>query len=99
MFPFRLKNMALLFLSTCVFYTLSYEWLHLAYHLPADSFIGRRWLVRVLRRQHATHHAPELMQRWNFNVTLPLWDVLRGTLYKGSSARERAFRPDEGQAA
>jgi hypothetical protein len=28
------------------------------------------------------------MQRWNFNVTLPLWDLVRGT-YTGS--REAAL--------
>ena len=77
------RNIAALFLATCMFYTVSYEWLHLSYHLPPDSFVGRRWLVRVLRRHHATHHTPELMQRWNFNVPLPLWEFLRGTIYHG----------------
>jgi sterol desaturase/sphingolipid hydroxylase (fatty acid hydroxylase superfamily) len=77
------RNAAALFLATCIGYTLAYEWLHLLYHLPADSFLGRRWLVRVLRRQHATHHDPALMQRYNFNVTIPLWDLVRGTLHKG----------------
>ena len=93
------RNVALLFIATCSFYTLSYEWLHLCYHLPADSFIGRRWLVRTLRRQHATHHAPELMQKWNFNVTLPLWDVLRGTLYRGAAPAEVELRADHESAA
>jgi sterol desaturase/sphingolipid hydroxylase (fatty acid hydroxylase superfamily) len=93
------RNVALLFVATCAFYTLSYEWLHLCYHLPADSFLGRRWLVRTLRRQHATHHAPELMQRWNFNVTIPLWDVLRGTLYKGARAEAVELRTDHESAA
>jgi hypothetical protein len=36
-----------------------------------------------LRRHHAVHQAPELMQKWNFNVTLPLWDLVRGTVYRG----------------
>jgi sterol desaturase/sphingolipid hydroxylase (fatty acid hydroxylase superfamily) len=76
------KNLACLFLATCVFYVLSYEWLHLAYHLPKTSFIGRLGVVRVLRRHHATHHHPPLMQKWNFNVTVPLWDWVRGTTYR-----------------
>lgn len=92
-------NVALLFISTCAFYTLSYEWLHLSYHLPAESWIGRRWLVRVLRQQHATHHAPELMSAWNFNVTVPLWDVLRGTLYRGAARRAQPLRTGEKPAA
>ncbi len=78
---FGLRNVALLFLATSMGYVLAYEWLHLAYHLPADSFVGRRTTVRWLRRHHALHHDHKLMQRWNMNVTLPLWDWLRGTVY------------------
>lgn len=75
-------NTGALFLCTCMAYSLSYEWLHLCYHLPEESWIGRRRLVRLLRHHHAVHHAPELMQRWNFNVTVPLWDLVRGTYYR-----------------
>jgi hypothetical protein len=74
-------NMALLMLATSMGYVLSYEWLHLSYHLPPQSFIGRRALVRVLRHHHAIHHDPALMQRWNMNVTFPLWDWVKGTIY------------------
>jgi Fatty acid hydroxylase superfamily len=76
-------NLACLFVATTTFYVVSYEWLHLAYHLPTDSFIGRMRLIQKLRRHHALHHDPRLMQRWNFNVTLPLWDWVRGTTYRG----------------
>jgi hypothetical protein len=75
------RNLACLFVVTTMFYVLSYEWLHLSYHLPPTTFIGRLGLVRVLRRHHATHHHPPLMQKWNFNVTVPLWDWVRGTTY------------------
>ena len=87
---FGLRNIALLFLATSMGYVLAYEWLHLAYHLPADSLIGRRSSVRWLRRHHSLHHDHKLMQRWNMNVTLPLWDWLRGTVYRtGATARRR----------
>jgi len=76
------RNLALLVLATSMSYVVSYEWLHLSYHLPEKSFIGRRGLVRRLRRHHATHHHPPLMQRWNMNVTVPLWDWVRGTIYR-----------------
>jgi hypothetical protein len=75
------RNLGLLFLATAMGYTVLYEWLHLSYHLPPDGVIGR--VVAPLRRHHATHHAPELMQRWNFNVTIPLWDWVRGTTWHG----------------
>jgi sterol desaturase/sphingolipid hydroxylase (fatty acid hydroxylase superfamily) len=78
-----LRNIACLFVATSMFYVLSYEWLHLAYHAPADSFVGRLGFVATLRRHHAIHHSPERMQKWNFNVTLPLWDLVRGTFYSG----------------
>jgi sterol desaturase/sphingolipid hydroxylase (fatty acid hydroxylase superfamily) len=73
------RNVALLFMAMTMAYLVSYEWLHLSYHAPADSWVGRRALVAWLRRHHARHHAPERMQRWNFNVTVPLWDWVRGT--------------------
>ena len=66
-------------------YVLSYEWLHLAYHLPPDSFVGRLPPIRFLRRHHATHHDPRLMMRWNFNITIPLWDLVRGTYRREAS--------------
>jgi hypothetical protein len=76
-----LRNVALLWLATTIAYVLLYEWLHLAYHLPAEGPIGRLRVTRWLRRHHQRHHAPQLMQRWNFNVTIPLWDHLRGTVW------------------
>lgn len=85
-----LRNVALLFLATEMAYVLSYEWLHLSYHLPEDSFVGRLWLVRLLRRHHAVHHDPRLMQHWNFNVTVPFWDWVKGTLVRSvDDARSR----------
>ncbi len=73
-------NVGWLMLLTAALYMVTYELSHTSYHLPEDSFIGRRWLVRVLRKHHARHHDPALMQRWNFNVTLPLWDWILGTI-------------------
>jgi sterol desaturase/sphingolipid hydroxylase (fatty acid hydroxylase superfamily) len=78
-------NLAALWVASVVAYVLAYEWLHLSFHLPEASRIGRLRLVRLLRRHHQLHHAPHLMQRWNFNVTLPLWDHLRGTVYRPPS--------------
>jgi len=78
-------NVALLFVASSMGYVVAYEWLHLAYHLPADSRIGRSSLVTHLRSHHAMHHTPELMQRWNFNVTVPLADWVLGTVYRGTA--------------
>lgn len=75
-----LPNVALLFIATDLGYTLGYEWLHLSYHLPRTSRIGNSRFIRGLRRHHAVHHDPKNMQKWNFNVTVPLWDWVRGTI-------------------
>jgi hypothetical protein len=82
-------NVALLWVASTMGYVVAYEWLHLAYHLPATNPIGRSRLVALLRRHHAVHHTPELMQRWNFNVTVPLADWLLGTIWheRDSDAR------------
>jgi fatty acid hydroxylase family protein len=77
-------NVARLWVATSMGYVVAYEWLHLAYHLPATSRIARGRAIRFLRHHHAVHHTPELMQRWNFNVTVPLADWLLGTTYRGA---------------
>jgi hypothetical protein len=81
---FGLRNPALLFMAVTMAYVVGYEWLHLSYHAPSSSFIGRLKLIQRLRRHHAIHHSPELMQKWNFNVTIPLWDWVRRTIYRGT---------------
>jgi hypothetical protein len=73
-------NVGWLFLMTAALYVVGYELSHLAYHLPERSFVGRLALVRVLREHHALHHDPRLMQRYNMNVTIPLADLLLGTM-------------------
>ena len=69
-----------LFLVTASLYMVTYEVLHLCYHAPSDSFIGRLAFIRVMRAHHAKHHDPRFMQKWNFNVTVPLFDWIMGTI-------------------
>jgi hypothetical protein len=80
-------NIAALFIASTVGYVLLYEGLHLSFHLPEDRGIGAWTLIRILRRHHAIHHDPQLMQRCNFNITVPLWDLVRGT-YVSHERRE-----------
>jgi hypothetical protein len=66
-------------------YASLYEVTHLTYHLQRDHWVlrlpvlGR--LLRALSRHHARHHHVQLMRKWNFNVTVPLWDFLLRTHY------------------
>lgn len=73
------RNVACLYAATGIAYAVSYEWLHLSYHLPHGHPIGRSRVIRMLRRHHAIHHDPQLMQKWNLNVTVPLWDTVMRT--------------------
>lgn len=75
-------NVALLFVATAVAYFLNYEILHFAYHAPQGSVLSRMPMMGRLRRLHTLHHRPELMQRYNFNITYPIGDRLFGTLYR-----------------
>lgn len=81
-------NIGLLVVISSMAFFLSYEWLHMAYHLPADSAVGRLRIITFLRQQHRRHHDPRLMKRWNFNVTVPVFDAILGTLW--SPAQEAA---------
>jgi sterol desaturase/sphingolipid hydroxylase (fatty acid hydroxylase superfamily) len=89
-------NLAALFIVTSQLYVVSYEWLHMSYHLPRRGFIGRRWLVRKLGRHHAIHHAPERMNRWNMNVNFPFWDWVRGSIYRGEAPQASGAPTDLG---
>lgn len=75
-------NAGWLFVATGVGYYLTYEWLHFAYHLPADSAVGRLRVIRVLRQHHAAHHDLARMGRHNFNITFPIFDAVFGTTWK-----------------
>ena len=63
-------NVAALFVVTAMAYFLTYEWLHLSYHLGLGG---------PLRRLHAAHHDPRVMSHANFNITFPICDALFGT--------------------
>jgi len=73
-------NAGWLMLATSGAYMVTYELSHLAYHLPEDHPIGGHPLIRFMRKHHAVHHDPKLMQRFNFNVTVPLFDWIMGTI-------------------
>ena len=85
-------NVGYLYLATAMGFFLSYEWLHLAYHLPPSHPIGRLRLVARLREHHRQHHDPRLMRAWNFNVTVPVFDWIHRTAWTPERAAERAAR-------
>lgn len=79
-------------LMTIGSYASCYEVLHLCYHLPKTHPVRRLPAIGRalgwLSRHHARHHDPRLMRKWNFNVTVPLWDFILGTNHWGRKAKE-----------
>lgn len=67
-------NFSALLMLIGVGYLLAYEVIHIACHLPGFG---------LLARHHASHHDPRNMQHANFNIVLPIWDVVRRTLRRG----------------
>lgn len=73
-------DIGLLVLAAEAAYVGAYELTHLSYHLPAAHPLRRFRLVARLSEHHARHHAPALMRKWNFNITVPLADYVLGTI-------------------
>jgi hypothetical protein len=64
-------------------YFLFYETVHALYHLPPQRLarfgIRGDGLFARMRAHHMRHHAPRRMTHVNFNVTVPLADIVLGT--------------------
>lgn len=82
-------NLAALWIATAAAHLVAYEWLHLLCHLSPGRAGESVPFLAALRHHHALHHSPQL-QRFNLNVTLPLWDLVRGTLWQPSGCAARA---------
>jgi hypothetical protein len=76
---YLLREYAILatFASVCTAYYICYEYIHWCMHLPRDRFIERTGVFFRLNGHHLLHH--RYMHK-NFNVVLPLADLLLGTL-------------------
>jgi hypothetical protein len=62
--------------ACCAYYG-TYEYLHWCMHLPKNRRIEKPWFFQKLNGHHLLHH--RYMHK-NFNVVLPLADMLLGTL-------------------
>lgn len=72
-------NVACLITVTLVLYTLAYELTHLCYHLPPEHPVRKLPFMDKLAANHRHHHNPRIMANGNFNVTVPLFDLIMGT--------------------
>jgi hypothetical protein len=61
----------------CALYYAAYEYMHWCMHLPKQRRVEQSWIFFRLNGHHLLHH--RYMHK-NFNVVLPLADLLTGTL-------------------
>lgn len=87
-FAFVSWNAGWIFVALAIDYYVFYEYCHLAYHLPEESWVGRIPGMAALRRHHTDHHDRNLMERWNFNITFPIFDGVFGTSWRRAEAKE-----------
>lgn len=79
LFTFASANSAWLFVVSAVGYFATYEICHFAHHLDEERFPGKLGFLRAIRRHHRLHHDKRAMTSKNFNVTIPLADLVMGT--------------------
>jgi Fatty acid hydroxylase len=73
-------NVAYLTMLVGVLYFKLYELVHACFHLPDGHWLTRAPGLAPLREHHRLHHDPALSARYNFNVVLPLFDPVFGTM-------------------
>jgi len=59
------------------------EVIHVMFHFPKSWMhypVLRSRAFQWMLRHHQLHHNPKVMTKWNFNIGLPLWDTMLGTL-------------------
>lgn len=73
-------NEALFFAFICMSYYLLYEVFHYSYHCKEDSIFAYVPFRKKLGEYHILHHDSTLMSKYNFNITIPIFDIIFGTL-------------------
>lgn len=73
-------NEALFFAFICMSYYLMYEVFHYSYHCKEDSIFTYVPFRKKLGEYHILHHDSTLMSQYNFNITIPIFDIILGTL-------------------
>jgi len=80
------RHLVGIFYIAALTYFVFYEAVHALYHLPTTTLArlrilapGGRGIFARMRAHHAHHHQPRRMAHVNFNVTVPLADLVLGT--------------------
>jgi hypothetical protein len=77
-------NAGYLFAAATLSAYLFYELMHFSFHIPHGSKLQRLFLCipgwKQMRHTHVLHHKREIMTYKNFNITLPIFDILLNTI-------------------
>jgi len=84
------------FVTVFFCYYLAYEGLHLLMHKPSVPWIENRGFFRFIKNHHRLHH---VYMGKNFNVVLPLADLVLGTLVAVDPAPARQTGPEAKRVA
>ncbi len=78
-------NAAYIYAAAGISGYLFYEVMHFSYHIPRGHWAEKIFLFipawPKLRHLHVLHHKRDKMAEANFNITLPIFDLLLGTLF------------------
>jgi hypothetical protein len=78
-------NVAYIYAAAGISGYLFYEVMHFSYHIPRGHWAEKLFLVipgwTALRHLHVLHHKRDKMGEANFNITLPIFDFLLGSLF------------------
>jgi hypothetical protein len=78
-------NAAYIYAAAGISGYLFYEVMHFSYHIPRGHWAEKLFLVipgwTALRHLHVLHHKRDKMGEANFNITLPIFDFLLGSLF------------------
>lgn len=78
-------NVAYIYAAAGISGYLFYEVMHFSYHIPRGHWAEKIFLYipgwKLLRHTHVLHHKRDKMAAANFNITLPIFDLILGTLY------------------
>jgi hypothetical protein len=75
--PANVVNMVL---ASSAAYFIIYEFFHSVSHVPKDHFLLKVPYLKFMWKHHRIHHHQRLMHTTNFNIVLPIFDWLMGTM-------------------
>lgn len=75
-------NLGYISFAMATLYYVAYEVVHTICHLNDAHWVFKLPFTKFLKHHHLLHHNLEYMRKVNFNVVLPIFDIIFGTFYR-----------------